>query len=84
MTDSYHNKPISTFDEICHLTIRTMSQMDMEELLLLKKQASRELDRAKMTKGHIELALTLKATALEKSSRQEADNQPALFDTNEE
>ena len=61
MTD--YEKPISTFDEICHLTIGTLSKMDLETLLQLKKQAARELDRAKMTKGHIDLALSLKVVA---------------------
>lgn len=84
MTDHDHNKPISTFDEICHLTIRTMCKMDMEELVILKKQATRELDRAKMTKGCIDLALSLKQSALEREAQQEADNQPALFDQDEE
>ena len=37
MTDHFENKPISTFDEICHLTIKAMCQMDMEELLVRKK-----------------------------------------------
>lgn len=64
MTDHDHNKPLSTFDEICHLTIRAISQMDMEELLLLKKQATRELDRAKMTKGCIDLALSLTVASI--------------------
>jgi len=73
-------KPISTFDEICHLTIETMCRMDMENLLQLKKQATRELDRAKMTKGHIELALSLKQTALDQTVKQADDNQQSLLD----
>ena len=80
MNDSHENKPISTFDEICHLTIETMCKMDMENLLQLKKQATRELDRAKMTKGHIDLALSLKQTALDRASAEADDNQQNLLD----
>ncbi len=75
MNDS--NTPISTFDEICHLTIETMRRMDMETLLQLKRQAVRELDRAKLTKGCIELALSLKQ---EDRDRPTNDNQPSLLD----
>jgi len=54
------NKPISTFDEVCRLTVETMCSMDMEALLLLKKQAKIEFERAKLAKGCIEFALFLK------------------------
>ena len=54
MNDSYDRRPISTFDEICHITIEAMCRMDMEELLQLKKQATWEFDRAKLTKGYID------------------------------
>ena len=77
MNDS---KPISTFDEICHLTIETMRKMDMETLLQLKKQASTELDRAKLTKGCIELALSLKQSDQEKIIKQNREIQPSLLD----
>ncbi len=80
MTDHFDNKPISTFDEICHLTIDTMCKMDMENLLQLKKQATRELDRAKMTKGHIDLALSLKQTALDRASAEADASQQSLLD----
>lgn len=73
-------KPISTFDEICHLTIETMRQMDLETLLQLKKQASKELDRAKLTKGCIELALSLKQEDQDRATRQSDENQPSLLD----
>jgi len=74
------NKPISTFDEICHLTIETMRSMDMETLLQLKKQASAELDRAKLTKGCIELALALKNSDRENNIKQAESVQPSLLD----
>lgn len=81
MNDSQHNKPISTFDEICHLTIETMRRMDMETLMQLKKQATREFDRAKLTKGCIELALSLKAQDQERATPEEVDDrQQSLLD----
>jgi hypothetical protein len=75
-----NDKPISTFDEICHLTIETMRSMDMETLLQLKKQASAELDRAKLTKGCIELALALKNSDRENNQKQAESVQPSLLD----
>lgn len=78
MNDS--NKPISTFDEICHITIETMRKMDMETLLQLKKQATRELDRAKLTKGCIELALSLKQTDQDRAVKEADDSQPSMLD----
>ncbi|MDB2414136.1 hypothetical protein N9W34_00015 [Rickettsiales bacterium] len=80
MTDHNNNKPISTFDEICHLTIETMRQMDMETLLQLKKQATREFDRAKLTKGCIELALSLKAQDQDRAIKEADSNQQSLLD----
>ena len=80
MTDHDNNKPISTFDEICHLTIETMRQMDMETLLQLKKQATREFDRAKLTKGCIELALSLKAQDQDRAIKEADSNQQSLLD----
>ncbi|PZP83614.1 MAG: hypothetical protein DI551_06085 [Micavibrio aeruginosavorus] len=77
MTDS---KPISTFDEICHLTIETMRKMDMQTLWQLKKQAAKELDRAKLTKGCIDLALSLKQEDEDRAAQAEDDNQPSLLD----
>ena len=76
-------KPISAFDEICELTIKTMHRLDMETLLQLQKQAVHELDRAKLTKGCIDTALSLKRSELEgaKPAANEADeNQPSLLD----
>jgi hypothetical protein len=76
-------KPISAFDEICELTIKTMHRLDMETLLQLQKQAVHELDRAKLTKGCIDTALSLKRSELEgaKQATSEADeNQPSLLD----
>ncbi len=80
MNDSQQNKPISTFDEICHLTIETMRKMDLETLLQLKKQATREFDRAKLTKGCIELALSLKAQDQDRAIKEADDNQPSMLD----
>jgi hypothetical protein len=80
MTDQNQNKPISTFDEICHLTIETMRKMDMESLLQLKKQAVRELDRAKLTKGCIDLALSLKTQDHDREVAQADANQPSMLD----
>jgi len=73
-------KPISTFDEICRLTIKTMQRMDMETLLRLRKQATRELDRAKLTKGCIEAALALKQEEQERAEQAAEANQPSLLD----
>lgn len=77
MNDSY--KPISTFDEICHLTIETMRTMEMETLMQLRKQAIRELDRAKLTKACLDAALSLKTQELDEAVRAEDDNQPSLL-----
>ena len=73
-------KPISTFDEICRLTIETMHRMDMDTLLRLRKQATRELDRAKLTKNCIDTALALKQEEQEREVAQEDANQPSLLD----
>jgi hypothetical protein len=78
MNDSH--KPISTFDEICHLTIETMRKMDMQTLWQLKKQAAKELDRAKLTKGCIELALSLKQEDEDRAAKAEDENQPSMLD----
>lgn len=78
MNDS--SKPISTFDEICRLTIDTMRKMELETLLQLKKQAAIELDRAKLTKGCIELALSLKQEDQERTPEQADDGQQSLLD----
>ena len=80
MTDHNNDKPISTFDEICHLTIETMRQMDLESLLQLKKQAAAELDRAKLTKGCIDLALSLKAQDQDRATKEDDDSQQRLLD----
>lgn len=80
MTESDNRKPISSFDEICRVTIETMQKMDMETLLSLKKQAIREYDRAKLTKGCIELALSLKAQDQERAALAEEENQLGLLD----
>lgn len=74
------SKPISAFDEICHLTIKTMHSMDMETLLRLRKQATRELDRAKLTKGCIEAALALKQEEQDRAPDQADDGQQSLLD----
>lgn len=78
MNDSH--KPISTFDEICHLTIETMRKMNMQTLWQLKKQAAKELDRAKLTKGCIDLALSLKQEDEDRAAQAEDDNQPSMLD----
>jgi hypothetical protein len=78
MNDSY--KPVSTFDEICHLTIETMRTMEMETIMQLRKQAIRELDRAKLTKACLDAALSLKTQELDEAVRAEDDNQPSLLD----
>ncbi len=75
-----HTKPISTFDEICRLTIDTMRKMELETLLQLKKQAAVELDRAKLTKGCIELALSLKQEDQQPIPEQADDGQQSLLD----
>ncbi|MFO0389516.1 MAG: hypothetical protein ACK502_07345 [Alphaproteobacteria bacterium] len=75
-----NTKPISTFDEICRLTIDTMRKMELETLLQLKKQAAVELDRAKLTKGCIELALSLKQEDQERIPEQADDGQQSLLD----
>lgn len=75
-----HTKPISTFDEICRLTIDTMRKLELETLLQLKKQAAVELDRAKLTKGCIELALSLKQEDQERITDQPEDGQQSLLD----
>ncbi|MFO0110396.1 MAG: hypothetical protein ACK52W_07685 [Alphaproteobacteria bacterium] len=77
MNDS---KPISTFDEICRLTIATMYRMDMDTLLRLRKQAIRELERAKLTRSCIESALALKQEEQERQMAQEDAIQPSLLD----
>jgi hypothetical protein len=77
MNDS---KPISTFDEICKITIDTMRRMDMETLYQLQRQAIRELDRAKFTKGCIDLALSLKKQDHERDVAQADANQPSMLD----
>jgi hypothetical protein len=74
------SKPISAFDEICHLTIKTMHSMDMDTLLRLRKQATRELDRAKLTKNCIDSALALKQEEHEREVAQDDANQPSLLD----
>jgi len=78
MNDS--SKPISTFDEICHLTIETMRTMEMETLMQLRKQAIRELDRAKLTKACLDAAFSLKTQELDEAVRAEDDDQPSLLD----
>lgn len=82
MNDSQQTKPISTFDEICHLTIETMRTMDLETLMQLQKQAVRELDRAKLTKGCIDLALSLKKQDQDRvaAAKIAEDDQPSLLD----
>lgn len=77
-----NSKPISTFDEICRLTIDTMRKMELETLLQLKKQAAIEFDRAKLTKGCIELALSLKQEDQERIPAPADDKQPSLLDDN--
>lgn len=75
-------QPLSSFDEICHLMVRTMLRMDMQTLWNLKKQATRELDRAKLAKGCVELALSLKQQEEERAAEAEDANQPSLLDIN--
>lgn len=57
---SESQRPISFFDEICRLTIESMRKMDVEKLMLLRSYATQELERARLSKGCIELALALK------------------------
>ncbi len=80
MTDQHKNTPISTFDEICNLTIETMRRMDLEPLMQLQKQAVRELDRAKLTKGCIDLALSLKKQDQDRAAGCFNDNQQSFLD----
>lgn len=79
MNDS-PSKPLSAFDEICGLTIRTMHRMDMETLLQMQKQAVHELDRAKLTKGCIDTALSLKRRELEGAQQAADEAQQSLLD----
>lgn len=74
------SKPISAFDEMCRVTILTMESMDMETLLRLKKQATREFNRAKLIMDCIKTALSLREEAVD-SAAQEADTaQGSLLD----
>ena len=75
-------QPLSSFDEICHLMVKTMLRMDMQTLWNLKKQATRELDRAKLAKGCVELALSLKQQEEDRAAEAEDANQPSLLDIN--
>ncbi len=79
MNDSHH-KPISTFDEICHLTIETMRKMDMETIMQLRKQVIRELDRAKLTKACLDAAYSLKVQDQDRAAREADENQQSLLD----
>ncbi len=79
MNDS-QQKPISAFDEICHLTIETMRKMDMETLLELKDQATLEFNRAKLTKACLETALSVKAAERKMAANQPDPDQPTLLD----
>ena len=74
------SKPISAFDEMCRVTIETMERMDMETLLRLRKQATHELDRAKLIMGCIKTALSLRKEALESVSQEADDGQQSLLD----
>jgi len=80
MNDSPTGKPISAFDEICRITRDTMQSMDMETLLRLRKQAVHELDRAKIVKGCIDTALSLKREEAERAAQEADDSQPSLLD----
>ena len=80
MNDSFRGKPISAFDEICRVTKETMQSMDMETLLRLRKQAVHELDRAKIVKGCIDTALSLKKEEAERIANETDDAQPSLLD----
>lgn len=57
-----------------------MRRMDMQTLWQLKKQAAKELDRAKLTKGCIDLALSLKQEDEDRAAQAEDDNQPSMLD----
>jgi hypothetical protein len=46
----------------------------------LRKQAIRELDRAKLTKACLDAAFSLKTQELDEAVRAEDDNQPSLLD----
>ena len=47
MNDS--KQPISAFDEICRLTEQVMRGMELDDLILLHKQATREFHRAALS-----------------------------------
>lgn len=76
------DKPISTFDEICRITIDTMRKIELETLLQLKKQAAIEFDIAKLTKGCIELTLSLKQGDQQAVSKEETDESQQSLLTN--
>ena len=80
MNDSLRGRPISAFDEICRITTETMQSMDMETLLRLRKQAVHELDRAKIVKGCIDTALSMKRAEVERIANEAEENQPSLLD----
>ena len=43
------HSPISAFDEICRLTEQVMRGMELDDLILLHKQATREFHRAALS-----------------------------------
>lgn len=72
-------KPLSILDEIYHLTLENMRSMELQTLQQLKKQATKELERAKLTKGCIDLVLSLKSDDEESNKMLIIQNQKELL-----
>ena len=60
---NYSLPPISAFDEICRLTEQTMRGMELDELILLHKQATREFHRAALSIRALTTVITEKTAA---------------------
>lgn len=68
------------FDDICRTMIRTMCRMDMQTLQALKMQAAKELQQAKLAKGCIDYAISIKKEHEDRAAEAEDANQPSLLD----
>ncbi len=58
-----HHPPISAFDEICRLTEQTMRGMELDDLIMLHKQATREFHRAALSIRALKTVITEKTMA---------------------
>lgn len=68
------------FDDICRLMIQTMCRMDMQMLQTLRVQATKELQQAKLAKGCVDYAITLKKEQEDRAAEAQDANQPSLLD----